>query len=233
MVEVDGRLATLEPFVAGRLGNRAGTDLEPAARALGTLHRALAEVRDLGQRPGYPAWTDLDWRENRWWSWSRADRDALSARVAVEVLDRAIEEVPVALASVDATGLPTHPIHADYHEENLLIGAGGEVAAIIDWDECRLDWRVWDVANALWSLCRNDTNTALIVPAAMTFLEAYEFTGPAVLPEERALFTLCTRATRLFEALWGLGEMQRGHPGWDYFQQNVAAIAGLEELDLG
>ena len=157
--------------------------------------------------------------------------------MGIEVLDRAIEEVPVALSAVDSSALPTFPIHSDYHEGNLLIVEGGptdgEVAAIIDWDETRLDWRVWDVANALWSLCRNDTNTALIAPAAAAFLEAYESTGPPVLSNERGLVTLCTRAPRLFEALWGIGEMQRGHTGWDYFEQNVAAIAGIEELDLG
>ena len=236
-VPSEARLATLERFVNGRLGTRTGADRAPPARALGALHRALSEVQDLPPRPGYPAWVDLDWRENRWWSWSRADRDALGARVGIEVLDRAIEEVPVALSAVDSSALPTFPIHSDYHEGNLLIVEGGptdgEVAAIIDWDETRLDWRVWDVANALWSLCRNDTNTALIAPAAAAFLEAYESTGPPVLSNERGLVTLCTRATRLFEALWGIGEMQRGHTGWDYFEQNVAAIAGIEELDLG
>ena len=231
--EVGDRLATLERFVEGRLGNRSGSDIEPAARALGALHTVLAEVDDVPSRPGYPAFADLEWRENRWWSWSSVDRDLVASRVDIEVIERALEEVPPALASVDATALPLHPIHGDYHEENLLLAQSGEVAAIIDWDECRLDWRIWDVANGLWSLCRNGANTGLVPSDAARFLGAYESTGPAVLDEERVLVALCTRATRLFEALWGLGEMQRGHAGWDYLQQNIIAIDGIDELNLG
>ena len=241
MVEVDGRLATLERFVAGRLGNRSGSDVEPAGRALGTLHRAILEGGDLGAelgaRPGYPSWTDLDWRENRWWSWAAADRGMIDARVDLEVLDRAIEEVPgelTAVAQASGGSLVTMPIHADYHEENLLLGSDGEVAAIIDWDECRVDWRAWDVANGLWSLCRNEGNTNLVGSQARAFLESYESAAGFEVPrEERAVFGLCVRATRLYEALWGIGEMQRGHAGWDYLRQNVAAIAGIEELELG
>ena len=243
-VEVNDRLATLERFVEGRLGNRAGSDIEPAARALGALHAVLAEVDDVQPRSGYPRFADLDWRENRWWSWSRVDRELVAFRVDIEVIERALEEVPPALASVDSTALPLHPIHGDYHEENLLLEPSGEpagvagieaveVAAIIDWDECRLDWRMWDIANALWSLCRTEANTGLVPSEAARFLGAYESTGLIVLPEERMLIALCTRATRLFEALWGLGEMQRGHAGWDYVQQNIIAIDGIEELGVG
>lgn len=233
-VEVGGRLATLERFVDGRLGNRSGSDIEPAGRALGGLHRVLGEVTEVESRPGYPGWLDLDWRENRWWNWSAADRGMIGARVDLGVLDRAIEEVPGELASADGASLPTMPIHADYHEENLLVGDDGEVAAVLDWDECRLDWRAWDIANGLWSLCRNEGNTNLVGRQARTFLESYEAaSGAAILPAERAVFGLCTRATRLYEALWGIGEMQRGHAGWDYLEQNVHAIAGLGELDLG
>ncbi len=242
MVEVDGRLATLERFVDGRLGDRSGRDVEPAGRALGALHRTLLEAGDLadelGARPGYPSWTELDWRENRWWSWGGVDRGMVEARVDLGVLDRAIEEVPGELASVASSAagraLVTMPIHADYHEENLLVGGDGEVAAIIDWDECRVDWRAWDVANGLWSLCRNEGSTNLMGWQARAFLESYEAaSGVGVPAEERAVFALCVRATRLYEALWGLGEMQRGHAGWDYLQQNIAAIAGIGELDLG
>lgn len=233
LVVQDGRVATLERFVAGRLGNRSGSDVAPAGRALGALHRVLLDVGELEARPGYPGWTDLDWRENRWWSWAAADRAAIGARVDIAVLDRAVEEVPVALGAVDARSIPVMAIHADYHEENLLVGDDGEVAAIIDWDECRVDWRAWDIANGLWSLCRNEGNTNLVGSQASAFLESYESaSGLGVLAAERAVFALCVRATRLYEALWGIGEMQRGHAGWDYLQQNVAAIAGIGELAL-
>ena len=234
------RIATLERFIEGRLGQRdTGADRAPAARALGTLHTAIVEATTttrFASRPGYPAFVDLDWRENRWWSWSSIDRALITSRVDITPIERALEEIPALLRSVDPTPLPTHPIHADYHEENLLLTEGvpdPEVVAIIDWDETRLDWRVWDIANALWSLCRNDTNTALIPAASAAFLETYESTGPAILDAERALIPLCTRSTRLFEALWGLGEMQRGHAGWHYLEQNIHAISALPDLELG
>ena len=41
------------------------------------------------------------------------------------------------------------------------------------------------------------------------------------------------RATRLWEALYVLGEIQRGvGADWEYFEMNVAAIEGLRGFEL-
>ena len=156
----------------------------------------------------------------------------IGERVDLRIFDRAVEEVPEALRALNNDALPRVLIHGDFYEGNLLIGDDGEVAAVLDWDECRLDWRAWDVANALWSFCRNETNSGLDREAATAFLAAYEPLGGALFAGEREAMGLLVRASRLWEALWGLGEIQRGHAGWDYFELNVAAVEGLSGFEL-
>ena len=241
-VEDEGRVISLWPFVEGRAMDPGDAgDLLVAGRILGRLHTALSEVRDTGARPGYPALAAADWHENRWWSWSGVDLESLRAagmpldigeRVDLRIFDRAVEEVPEALRALNNDALPRVLIHGDFYEGNLLIGDDGEVAAVLDWDECRLDWRAWDVANALWSFCRNETNSGLDREAATAFLAAYEPLGGALFAGEREAMGLLVRASRLWEALWGLGEIQRGHAGWDYFELNVAAVEGLSGFEL-
>ena len=241
-VEDEGRVISLWPLVEGRAVDRRDSgDRLAAGRILGRLHTALSEVRHTGARPGYPALAEADWHENRWWSWSGVDLESLGTTempmdigegVDLRIFDRAVEEVPLALRALNNDAFPRMLIHGDFHEGNLLIGDDGEVAAVLDWDECRLDWRAWDVANALWSFCRNETNSGLDREAAAAFLGAYEPLAGALLVGEREAMGLLIRASRLWEALWGVGEMQRGRAGWDYFELNVAAVEGLGGFEL-
>jgi Ser/Thr protein kinase RdoA (MazF antagonist) len=232
-IDDEGRVASLWPFIEGRpMDRHSASDRAAAGRMLGSLHTALAEVRGRESRPGYSALVEADWLENRWWSWSGADLSDVRERVEIETFERALEEVPEALRSLQSESLPRIPVHGDYYEGNLLIGEDGEVSAVLDWDECRLDWRAWDVANALWSFCRNDSNSGLDDELAAQFLEAYEPMAGALLAGERAAMGLLIRASRLWEALWGLGEMQRGRTGWDYFELNVSAVEGLRGFEL-
>lgn len=234
LIEDEGRVVSLTPFVEGREMDRLDSgDCLAAGRALGRLHAGLSEVRGMGARPGYPALVEADWRENRWWSRRAMDLKEMGGRVNLPIFEQAMEEVPEALLALDGDALPRIPIHGDYYEGNLLIGEDGEVVAILDWDECRSDWRAWDVANALWSFCRNESDTGLDKGLAAALLDAYEPECGALLAGERAAMGLLIRASRLWEAMWGLGEMQRGRAGWDYFELNAAAVEGLRGFELG
>jgi len=234
LIEDEGRVVSLTRFVEGRAMDRLDSgDRAAAGRALGRLHAGLAEVRGVGARPGYPALVESDWRENRRWAWRDMDLKEMGGRVNLPIFEQAVEEVPEALRALDGDALPRIPIHGDFYEGNLLIGEDGEVAAILDWDECRSDWRAWDVANALWSFCRNESDTGLDEESAAALLDAYEPECGALLSGERAAMGLLIRASRLWEAMWGLGEMQRGYAGWDYFELNVSAVEGLSGFELG
>lgn len=233
-IEHGGRVVSLWPFVEGRRADRlVEADRAAAARMLGRLHSASFALEPLDARPGYPPRAQVDWLEHRLWSWSSVDRSAVGARVDLDQFERTLDELPAAVRELDGSALPAMPLHGDYGADNLLI-ADGQVVAVLDWDWCRVDWRAWEVSNAIWAFCRDGSRTAVDRGAAAKFLEAYERAGGEVLRAERAAFGLLMRAARLWEALYVLGEIQRGLAAdWDYFQQNVAAIAGLEELDLG
>lgn len=44
--------------------------------------------------------------------------------------------------------LPLQVVHGDFQETNLFFG-GGEVSAVIDWDQCGVAPRAWEVLRAL------------------------------------------------------------------------------------
>lgn len=232
-IEHGGRVASLWPFIEGRRADRlVEADRVAAARMLGRLHSASFALAPLDARPGYPPRAQVDWPEHRLWSWSSVDRATVGARVDLDQFERALDELPAAVRELDGSALPAMPLHGDYGADNMLI-ADGQVVAVLDWDWCRVDWRAWEVGNAIWAFCRDGSRTSVDRGAAAKFLEAYERAGGEVLRAERAAFGLLMRAARLWEALYVLGEIQRGLAAdWEYFQMNVAAIAGLEELDL-
>ncbi len=233
-VERDARAVSLWPFVEGRrLDRLIGDDRLAAARMLGRLHAALGDLDGIEARPGYLRWADVDWREHRLWSWSRADRAEIGARVDLGGFERELEDLPAAVRELDASALPLRAIHGDYYSDNLLL-ADGEVSAVLDWDECRVDWRAWEIAGAVWSFCRDESRVAVDSTMAAAFLEEYERAGGVATAAERATFELLMRAARLWEALYVLGEIQRGvGADWEYFEMNVLAMDRLRGLEIG
>ena len=233
-VERDERVVSLWPFVEGRrLDRLVESDRLAAARMLGRLHAVLRDLGRVESRPGYPRWADLDWREHRLWSWSRANRAEIGARVNLGKFERALEELPAAVRELDSSELPRMAIHGDYYSDNLLL-ADGEVSAVLDWDECRVDWRAWEIAGAVWSFCRDESRVAVDSTMAAAFLEEYERAGGVATAAERATFELLMRAARLWEALYVLGEIQRGvGADWEYFEMNVLAMDRLRGLEIG
>lgn len=232
-VEVDGRIASMTVFVEGRRGDRLNeSDRDAAAQTLGRLHAALGSIDVGGDREGYPRWAEMEWPEQRQWSWARADRVSIAGHVDLERFERELEALPVAVRALGGS-LPSMAIHGDYHADNLLI-AGGRVVAVLDWDWCRVDWRAWETSNSVWAFCRDESRTMVDPGLASRFLDRYVRAGGEVLPAELAAFGLLMRAARLREALYVLGEMQREiGADWDYFEMCVEAMGRLEGFEIG
>lgn len=146
--EWNGWLLTLSPFIAGR----SGVDVDPLVRAvqsaaaLGRLHRVAVEL-DLPQRPGFRS-VDAEPR----WVWT-AYRPALFSglgdepeflEIAAE-LDREARELDAWLDGLRGRVLPRALVHGDFNTRNLIFD-GDALAAVIDWDECRVDLLAWEAA---------------------------------------------------------------------------------------
>jgi Ser/Thr protein kinase RdoA (MazF antagonist) len=247
-VEWDGRIASLFPYVEGHRPVRMRRQHRiAAAHTLARIHRAAASFGRAMERPGHSRWWRLDWRENRWWHWSRA-HSAL-ARAASEapgdldpslgeiagVLERHLAVLPKAVEELRWRRLPEHAIHGDYHEGNLGV-VDDHVVGVFDWDEARLDWRACELADATWAFCRNPWNDDFDRDAAGDFLAAYRDAGGEVTDAERGVLVLLMRARRLWEALYAVGEWSlHGKDGdeadWYYLAANARALDHLEGIE--
>lgn len=235
------RVAAMSPFLNGvPLDPQLAEDRTAAARALARLHAAMASIDGWGSRPGRPAWAELDWRGNDWWQWDDCrrllrDEDCpLEARQRDDVerrLSEEMEALPARLDRLAALGLPAQPIHGDYYAGNLLV-RDGEVTGILDWDECRLDWRAFEVSSALWSFCRLPAKLALDAGRTAAFIADYRSAGGEFTEVERGASVELIRITRFGEALYTLGRDRRGlEVEWDYLVSNVEAIQYLDGVD--
>lgn len=137
-VEVDGVSLSLQREVAGELLDTASPhQVRAAGRVLARLHDALARYAD----------ADLE-RELATTSLS------LAAQVTGWLEDSASHVPPAArailqrlIAGMPGDRLPRQLVHGDFRSANVLC-AGADVAAVIDFEEARLDHRVSEVARS-------------------------------------------------------------------------------------
>ena len=239
-VEPAGRVAVLTAFIEGEHPDRTvAAHCRAAAEMLARLHTAASAIENPRPRPGYPAWTALDWRDNQWWVWPRVQRllhesdhgqvPGLNSAGLEERLERQLRSQPGELATIANLDLPAIPIHNDYFEDNLLYREG-RIVGVVDWDEARLDWRAWDIANATWSFSRAVGEHRLDVSIAKEFLADYESAGGEVTGDERRVIVPLMRARLLWETLYELG---RGCLGasidWAYLYGNLTALDDFSE----
>lgn len=237
-----GRLSTLLPSVAGEHPSRFRREhRNAAAHTLARIHHAAATIPDPPPRPGFPSWQDLDWRRNRWWDWDHlraalpqaadAPEHAQPATLATG-LERQLGVLPVAVKELaHRQSWASHPLHGDYWPGNLLI-RDDRVVGVFDWDETRLDWRAWEVADGAWSFSRHVRRDDFDRAHAREFVAAYEAGGGTVPPFERAHLVLLMRVRLLGEALYGLGRWQGGDEAdWDYVAACARALETLDGVD--
>lgn len=137
-VELDGASLGLQHGVDGDLLDTTDhTQVRAAGAVLARLHDALAEYPDAEQVPGLVSPpTPLAARVTGWLD-SDPEHVPASAR---DVLRRLVADA--------APGpLPTQIVHGDFRSANVLC-AGSEVAAVIDFEEARLDHRIDELARS-------------------------------------------------------------------------------------
>jgi Ser/Thr protein kinase RdoA (MazF antagonist) len=186
-----------------------------AARALGRVHAAGA-LLDVPGRPGAPPLPDVEWpapavpRELREWETVIAEGRAWAtdwvARTASERRPR--------------SGL----VHGDFFPGNVLVD-DDTVTAVIDWEESRLDWLSWDLANAIGTFCT--AGDELDAVAARAFLAAYRDAGGTAPPGERDLLVPLMRVKRIMEVLRAPGDRE---PRWAHQRHNLRALEHTRTL---
>jgi Ser/Thr protein kinase RdoA (MazF antagonist) len=235
-----GRVAVLASFIEGRRPDCSqAEERRAAAELLARVHAVSAGIASPQQRAAVPAYADLDWHANRWWSWGdierfleEGEREELAGSNAAGLHRRLIGEMSVladALDQLAKSDLPTMPIHGDFFPGNLLWN-DGRIAGLIDWDECAVDWHALEVANASIEFSRSDGGRVAPVRGdpepVRGFLRDYIAAGGEILDRERLALGRLRRLRLLWETLYELGRACRG-AALDY----VYLWANLTSLD--
>lgn len=203
---IEGRFVSLFPWVDGRIIDPAAATAEDAAR-LGEIHGRVASVL-----AGYEG----EWlrRERRYPRWDTEKSIAELSRVddliryypapppeQIEVqrmirfqLDRLESGEARPVSDFDA--LARQACHGDFHERQVLFGAGDEVLAVVDWEG--LAW-----APPAWELLRAVTLSGMLrAGLAEAYLSGYA--GKATIPcDEAELAVECWWQTQL-HGTWSL-----------------------------
>jgi len=190
----DGRVASLWPYVDGGPLDRDDEGQRLAlADLLARLHRAGLEWRG-GPRPEVPGWAELDLVRNRWWDWELVEKPPVLVRAYEALVDVVSDPPPLVLGAV----------HGDVYRGNLLVHHG-HIAGLLDWEDARVDWPAWELANAAWEVCKVEDG---LDPARTdAFLGAYEDAGG---PGEHEPFSLLLRSRLTADLLYSLTSKARG-----------------------
>lgn len=190
----DGRVASIFPFVPGEQLDRDDPAQRLAlARLLARLHRTGLAWPG-GQRPGAAAWPERDLLRNLEWDWTIVEKPA--------VLVNAYEELVRFL--LDPPHLVMGIVHGDVYRANLRVGAG-RIVGVIDWEDARLDWPAWELANATWEVCK--VGDSLDVGRCRAFVDAYVAAdGPA----EPEFLPQLVRVRLVADILYSLTRKARG-----------------------
>jgi Ser/Thr protein kinase RdoA (MazF antagonist) len=171
------RYAAVFPWIEGH-PLAAGAITEDGVRALGEVHGRLHAALDGYADPELPdTGTGSAWdTEQSIAELSRVDdliryypapsaenlRIQEGLRVQLEMLESGLARPASGFA-----GLRRQPCHGDFHERNVLFGAGGEVAAVVDWEMVGLLPRAYEVVRAL------SFSGLLDEPLVCAYLEGY------------------------------------------------------------
>lgn len=189
----DGRVASLLPYVDGEpLDPDDGEQRLELARLLARLHRTGLDW-ERGPRPGVPGYNALDLARNRWWDWEMVEKPA----PLVRTYDAMIEFVS------DPPRLVLGAVHGDVCRGNLRV-RDGRIVAVLDWEDARVDWPAWELANATWEVCK--AGDALDPGRAEAFLAAYAAAGG---PGERGPFPQLLRFRLAADLLYSLTSKAR------------------------
>jgi len=241
----EGRWISLFPWVYGeRLTSDADALRTAAARLLADVHRAGLRYRGAG----HPQWPPLaagtnperDGVPERFQAESAARLDlrklALELRQAGLDLQRLHDSVTrtVREAAEQVEPLTTGLIHGDFYPDNIL-ESHGEITGLLDWDETRPEWLVYELGRATWEFCHQGYE--LDTERARSFIQAYLGVGGPIPLRETRWIVPFMRFTRLEDACFDLQQALNGDQ-WseeqtEYHAANLRAAQSLAGLELG
>jgi Ser/Thr protein kinase RdoA (MazF antagonist) len=242
------RLAAVFPLVPGeRLATAEGACIEKAARLLAKIHLAglSAQLKD---HPEAMPLRRMDWAANHLWCFRQIESLLAGERVALAaaapaagtalvefVNELAASQIDLVvlrrffrdrIASLSSERLKTGQIHGDYYPGNVLARASS-IEGVIDWDETRREWLVYELGRATWEFCHSDYT--LDWRQARQFLEAYRAAGgPAGADTDIRYLSLFMSYTRWEDAMFALTCALNGSH-WDA-EQNAYHLANLRAI---
>lgn len=199
---------------------------DEAAVLLGRLHAAAAGL-DLPQRPGATPLKELGAAIADARYFEAIGHEVRPFPAALEKRRREIDWARTwALAQVDeakerspAEGL----VHGDFFRGNVLV-RDGRAAALVDWEEARIDWTLFDVSSGMWEFSKNEAGTQFDERSAQRFLESYRAAGGTLPASEEDLLLPFIRVRRILEVLRAPYDR---HVDWAYQLANLEAFANL------
>jgi aminoglycoside phosphotransferase (APT) family kinase protein len=137
---------------------RAGESLIETLAALHDVDPDTVGLGDLGRREDYCARQLKRWRGQ--WEKVRT-RDVPQI---MQVHDRLVTDIP----AQDGTAI----VHGDYRLDNLIVDAGGDVAAVVDWELCTLGDPLADLGT-LWVYWKDADEDFSALPQTVTDLPGF------------------------------------------------------------
>ena len=210
---VRDRVAWLMPLVRGAPADPGRTaHRDAAAAALGRIHAVGAEL-GLAPRPRHEALPRM--------TWPPLEPVAPLADLAEEIAAARAWAVDFVRRLAAERRPRVGFVHNDFFPGNVMID-GDELTAVLDWEESRLDWVSFDLANALGSFCF--AGDELDRGAARRFLTTYRNAGGTAPLDEEDLLLPLMRVKRTLEVLRAPTDRE---PRWEHQRHNVRAMTEL------
>jgi homoserine kinase type II len=168
-LEVDGASLCLQQVVRGDLlDTRKQEEVRAAGAVLAHLHAALASFPDAGRIPGLAARPTTIATEIAGWLDAVPDQVPGTAR---DALRRMVADAPEGV-------LPSQLVHGDFRSANVLC-FGSKVAAVLDFEEARLDHRVVELARSAVLLGTRFRNWGPVSAEVRSwFVDGYQSVSP-------------------------------------------------------
>lgn len=221
-----GLLLSLFPFIEGI----PGVAIPPADRnrqaasVLARIHRVSLDLLQFDQRPDFRS---VD--EHPRWIWS-AVKPTLSKELAntggfadlAAALNDEIASLDAWLDGLHASQrpLPRATVHGDFNPRNLIF-QDRRLAAVIDWDECRVEPLAWEVAQVAYGEGEGDP---------IAFWDSYLAAGGPLAPEDVDLLPGFARMGALSELQWTVNDGQVTPHAFTQVRDVVASLTGLPAI---